>query len=277
MKHTHAIRICALCRKEYRPSAWMDRERASKQTYCSRSCSLVAKPRGNPAPIESVIDGIQHRKCRRCGVFMVLAECFRQSKLCPGGRHTQCKECDRAYRIANRELIQASGVRSYERLKATYEADPSRHDADKSVARVRRKAHYEKNLERLREEARLRARRPEEKRRRAEYRKKNRGRYAQYKRESYERNPAPHIAISQLGRARRAAAVIQDVTAAMLNERARVFGHVCAYCGGPHEHWDHVIPVSRGGKHCLANLRPACASCNLSKGKKTLREWRSKE
>lgn len=49
---------------------------------------------------------------------------------------------------------------------------------------------------------------------------------------------------------------------------------ICIYCGGPHEHDDHVIPLSRGGTHERANLMPACASCNCSKGDKLLEEWR---
>ena len=58
-----------------------------------------------------------------------------------------------------------------------------------------------------------------------------------------------------------------------LNQRLSVFGFRCAYCGGPFEHLDHVKPLISGGPHCLSNLRPACAKCNLSKGKKTLKEW----
>lgn len=33
----------------------------------------------------------------------------------------------------------------------------------------------------------------------------------------------------------------------------------------PWEAWDHVKPVARGGAHVLANLRPACNSCNQTK------------
>jgi len=29
---------------------------------------------------------------------------------------------------------------------------------------------------------------------------------------------------------------------------------------------DHVIPLSKGGKHLPSNVVPACASCNSSKG-----------
>jgi 5-methylcytosine-specific restriction endonuclease McrA len=57
--------------------------------------------------------------------------------------------------------------------------------------------------------------------------------------------------------------------------------HCCYLCGTPlqqgakpgepgHVHLDHVIPVARGGLHCAANLRPACASCNQRKYVKPL-------
>lgn len=51
-------------------------------------------------------------------------------------------------------------------------------------------------------------------------------------------------------------------------------GMVCHICGLPIEsradmHFDHVIPLSRGGAHSAENIRPAHAFCNLSKGAKT--------
>lgn len=50
----------------------------------------------------------------------------------------------------------------------------------------------------------------------------------------------------------------------------------CAYCGNNSEpiHWDHVLPLARGGGTTKGNLLPACAPCNLSKGAKTVMEWR---
>ena len=63
------------------------------------------------------------------------------------------------------------------------------------------------------------------------------------------------------------------------NLRSLVFirdSHTCQYCGSKSEklHCDHVIPVSRGGTNTLDNLTTACQRCNLSKGSKTLEEWR---
>jgi 5-methylcytosine-specific restriction endonuclease McrA len=54
------------------------------------------------------------------------------------------------------------------------------------------------------------------------------------------------------------------------------FASHCAYCGKPVEkpEPDHVVPLSRGGLNEIGNLLPACRSCNASKNKKLLSEWR---
>jgi 5-methylcytosine-specific restriction endonuclease McrA len=53
-------------------------------------------------------------------------------------------------------------------------------------------------------------------------------------------------------------------------------GHVCTYCGSDKQlEGDHIIPLSRGGSNAFANLATACRPCNLSKGSKTLEEWRA--
>ena len=53
------------------------------------------------------------------------------------------------------------------------------------------------------------------------------------------------------------------------------FGQACAYCGVVAKlHQEHVIPISRGGRHSIGNLLPACARCNLSKHDRLLVEWR---
>jgi hypothetical protein len=56
----------------------------------------------------------------------------------------------------------------------------------------------------------------------------------------------------------------------------RHYRHRCAYCGGNEGgiHMEHVIPLSRGGRHAIGNVLPACQSCNLSKGAKLVAEWK---
>lgn len=69
---------------------------------------------------------------------------------------------------------------------------------------------------------------------------------------------------------------VEKITVEMLQERLVEFGGVCAYCGGPHEHWDHMKPLSSGGSHTLSNLAPSYKACNLSKGSLSYGEWFSK-
>ena len=68
-------------------------------------------------------------------------------------------------------------------------------------------------------------------------------------------------------------ALLVPFTEKQLDARMSVFGYRCAYCGGPFEHVDHVKPLSKGGPHCLSNLRPACAPCNGGKADKRLCDW----
>lgn len=56
----------------------------------------------------------------------------------------------------------------------------------------------------------------------------------------------------------------------------------CFYCGisvffhiPKDVHVDHFVPLTRGGTNWPDNLRVSCASCNTSKGNKTVSEWRA--
>lgn len=64
----------------------------------------------------------------------------------------------------------------------------------------------------------------------------------------------------------------QDLKAAVLIE----YGTRCHLCGLPGATTpDHIIPRSKGGTNDIANLRPAHASCNYSRGNKSLEEFRT--
>lgn len=54
------------------------------------------------------------------------------------------------------------------------------------------------------------------------------------------------------------------------------FSGCCAYCGAKPDVicMDHVVPLSRGGRHSPSNILPACSSCNSSKGALFVAEWR---
>jgi 5-methylcytosine-specific restriction endonuclease McrA len=45
---------------------------------------------------------------------------------------------------------------------------------------------------------------------------------------------------------------------------------MCHLCGLPvgarERHWDHVVPLSKGGAHSMDNIRVSHAVCNQRKG-----------
>lgn len=58
-------------------------------------------------------------------------------------------------------------------------------------------------------------------------------------------------------------------------EIKRIISSPCFYCGSNQNiQIDHVVPISKGGKHSIGNIVPACRSCNASKCDKYLIEWK---
>lgn len=51
----------------------------------------------------------------------------------------------------------------------------------------------------------------------------------------------------------------------------------CHWCGtkvpGRKVHFDHVLPMSKGGAHSISNLCVSCPECNLSKQDRALADW----
>lgn len=50
----------------------------------------------------------------------------------------------------------------------------------------------------------------------------------------------------------------------------------CAYCGvaAINPEMDHIVPLSRGGRHAIGNVLPSCSECNRSKNATLLIVWK---
>ena len=60
-------------------------------------------------------------------------------------------------------------------------------------------------------------------------------------------------------------------------EVKRLYSQPCSACGSNENiTLDHIVPLSRGGRHSVGNLQPLCKSCNSSKKDRLMIEWRSR-
>ena len=186
------------------------------------------------------------KTCTKCGATKPLSD-FHRDRTKPDGHRARCKACFLAAQAARRRRLATSGptIARNEKwcpsCRRTLPADAfhsARTSPDGLAYRCRSCA-------------------------------------AEQSRRWARENPDAKRAKDARRRARKAAATVEDFSAADLatswDERGL---YACVYCGGPAEHADHVVPLSRGGAHVVGNLVPACAKCNTSKSARTLPEWR---
>lgn len=137
---------------------------------------------------------------------------------------------DYAYRQAN--LANRRGI---ERRSAN-----RRYHRDINASRARRRQEYRQNG-RIRDEA-------------LRWKRENRSQW----------NEICRLA-QQVRRARLRRTPVIPFTQEQLRAKVAYWGGACYMCGGEWTDLEHVKPVKKGGGHLLANIRPACRSCNASK------------
>jgi 5-methylcytosine-specific restriction endonuclease McrA len=202
--------------------------------------------------------------CSKCRIEKPPCE-FHRSVHTKSGLTPQCKVCRNS---ASLKWFRANHHRQRERSLEYYRNNRE------VVSERRSRARYANHDARLAHE-------------RAE-REKNRESYREYVRNWQRRNPEYNSARKRAWekkrpaskklmvaryRARLRAMRLHTITRSDLEARISVFGNRCAYCGSEWAHLDHVKPISKGGPHCLSNLRPACVSCNRRKSNKTPQQW----
>jgi 5-methylcytosine-specific restriction endonuclease McrA len=103
----------------------------------------------------------------------------------------------------------------------------------------------------------------------------NRAARTEYLRKWRKRNPEKVTAILLARKAAKRTGDVALVSSQDLSRLVHRYRGRCAYCGiRAHEHFDHIIPLARGGRHSIGNLLPSCAKCNLAKGSRLLADWR---
>lgn len=198
------------------------------------------------------------KQCRKCGDTKP-AEMFpsRARRHSRDGLGSYCRECQR---VLNREKTRRWRAKNPEaaRKKAT---EASRRLRARDPEYFRR--WYVENADKERERSKLvmrqiRAANPEgERATQRRYRAKNIEVVRMREREKTY--------------ARRAK---QPCSPELVQLMAELVTQPCAYCGATETITiDHIMPLSRGGKHEAENLAPACLPCNSSKCNRLLSEW----
>ena len=108
-----------------------------------------------------------------------------------------------------------------------------------------------------------------------------RQRYPERVRESYQKwaivQPHDYFTVREVKRREASEYGRWSVTAKDLTSLLRRQYHECALCRSvldTTKHLDHIVPISRGGKHRIGNLQWLCRTCNLRKHSKFLSELR---
>jgi hypothetical protein len=170
--------------------------------------------------------------------------------------HGNRKRCSDECALAAKNAYMATYARDRRSEKSDY--DRAHYAKTKDVRSAQKKAYYDANLPRYR--AYYERHKDAQLRRNAERRKANPDEHRQ---RQHRRRAAMY-----------GAAAHQFPQRSADRARNRV-GGICEYClSKPGEHWDHRVPLIRGGSHGEGNLTLACAFCNLQKHAKTVSEWR---
>lgn len=185
------------------------------------------------------------KACTRCGEVQSLTNYHKQASK-PDGHKSYCKGCCKEINAARH------AARSVEDRQAYNRAYYAEHKAEIKADALR---NYYADPERY-------------KRRINAWNRANPERVRIYNMRTRHRNPEPYREVWRRRQARKRSLSIVRFTPTQLKAKCAYWGNRCWICGGPQQAIDHVKPLTKGGLHVLANLRPICWVCNSRKGDK---------
>lgn len=237
------------------------------------------------------------KRCSKCQQWLEL-ECFGKDRKRKDGLSGQCRSCRKRNSTILKEKRRANGFKCCPKCKQWLEFEHfcknknkkdnlssycreccrlnrvSYSKKNKEIIKERTKQYYKKNKEILYERT---------KQWRKENKEKSDAIYARYRKTKKRKIVLKKYQESELGKRtganrsqRRRARLSQCETFVILDkEIRRLRNSPCNVCGSKENiHLDHIIPITRNGRHSIGNLQPLCQHCNCSKNDKLMAEWR---
>jgi 5-methylcytosine-specific restriction endonuclease McrA len=168
------------------------------------------------------------------------------------------------------EKVKTNDAAKYQRHKVTVSIQAKKHyEEHKEDILARNRAYWHTNKEKLKaKNAAWRAANKDKlKRDKAAYYAAHQEETKKKVKEYATRNPERARSWSKKKKALRRGAPDADFTAAQWELLKAQYKHCCAYCGNKVQELtqDHITPLSKGGRHTLSNIVPACRTCNSKK------------
>lgn len=188
------------------------------------------------------------KACNNCKQIKEL-DLFKAEKRTASGKASICHACHNQkmadYRKANLQEVKASQKKTYDRNRDKRIANSQKWAANNPDRRKQIEARY-----------------------RANHRKEVQARSEAWRLDNLDR-PREY-------KLRRRARLHENGQLLILaKEVKKLYASSCFYCGtNDRIEADHIIPVSKGGRHSIGNLVPACRWCNASKGNRLLSDWK---
>lgn len=222
------------------------------------------------------------KTCSRCSLEKPLDEFYNRKKS-RDGKHVWCKLCCKAY-AASAETKGRRNARQRER----YATDPEyrqerldwakeKRESDPDYMRSIWNASYHRNFDKNREKRNERSRkwREENPERAKEVVKRSRERNIERARKAcrewQKKNPERVRELVARYNARKIGATVGEVDYEAILKRDGLWCYLCeSEVESDDIHFDHVVPLSKGGEHSMANIRVTHSRCNLSKGDRLL-------
>lgn len=209
------------------------------------------------------------KTCNKCGLVKPLDQ-FNKDKQQKDGLRGSCKSClsvmrkvwdqkynhsEKARKTARRYYYSEKGQATKRNYRAQYEITTEQKDRYREAARHHEKE--EKYKERQRRYWSSEKGKAQKARKDARYQRTENGKFSKRK--------------TEIKRKHQIKSTDCTLTRKEWEEIKDRFGHKCAYCHRQMQRleMDHVVPLSKGGKHTAENVVPACRTCNAKKGNRT--------